>query len=223
MVRFFPLFLLLVLLISASCRSEPERFVPVPDAEPEKNISQPYTILDYKNRAKSGALPEWVSIFLESGIHEVEALPFYRDRYIFISRNEAGNFNALDLWKDNFSCDLDFPRLAAARAEARLSFGIFDPQNTYGSFFETLVREVSNAPLTGAIREDDFWIRKRIHLSELESDLETWEFFILLSIDKNLLVSQFRTVFDGIDPDPPPSREQIAAAEHVKGRFFEGF
>jgi hypothetical protein len=167
------------------------------------------------------AIPEWVNIYFNSGLREVETLKTYQGSYVFVHKNEGNNFNALQLWKDNFSAELDFPRLAAARIEAR--FSVPYPDEEYGAFYEALIRAASDASWTGAVRGDDFWVRKRYPPNETEDEQESWEFLVLVTIEKSLFSSQLEKIFKNINPLPPPDGKQIAAFNQVKEQFFEKF
>jgi hypothetical protein len=182
---------------------------------------RPYVITDFKNKVRGGNIPRWVGLWLDSGIHEVEAM--YQDRYVFIGLNEGNNLRALNLWLDGFSPELDFPRLAAARIEARFSRSVPLPDDEYGAFFIDLIRAASDAPWIGAQREDDFWILKKYLPGDDEPENENWEFFVLVTIEKNLFTSQLDSLFKNIKPSPSPSRYQANAAKRVKEHFFEGF
>jgi len=211
-------------LLFGSCRSAAERIVVEPPRapEPERNPA-PHTIADYKNKTQGGTIPVWVSLWLDSGVYAVENLDAYRERYVFVARNEANNFNALGLWKDGFSAELDFPRLAAARIEKRLASAVDDPDNSYGAFYETLIRAASDFNWTGAVRVDDFWTLRQFPAGEEGVPVENWEFLILVTIDKSLFVSQLDRIFQVINPNPPPSRDQRTTINRVRERFFEGF
>jgi hypothetical protein len=194
----------------------------------------PYVITDYKNKSAGGAIPEWVSLSLEGNLRHLET-EAYEDHYVFVSRNEGNNFSALTQWTLGFSPELDFPRLAAARIEARFSSGVPFPEQEYGAFFEEMIRTASDAVWTGAAREDDFWVHKIFFHREDETgslpaavsaqsqEKESWEFFILAVMEKKLFASQLDAVFRNIKPNPAPRREQTAAANRVKEKFFSGF
>ena len=188
-------------------------------------IDEPFEITDFMNQADGGSIPLWVSAFLDGGIRETENLEQYRESYIFISRNEGTNFNALRLWADGFSTELDFPRLAAARIESRFITGVPFPDNEYGAFYEVLVRAASDAQWAGAQREDNFWIRKRYLPTEdnPEQERETWEFFILITMDKELFAHRTEEIFRNINPSPQPTRAQNTAINRIKERFFDDF
>ena len=209
-------------LLLASCAGGPGKIVLTPE-ERSGLTETPYTITDHKNKANGREMPEWVNSFFEGGAAAVEALDAYHGRYAFIGRNEGNNFAALSHWAEDFSPELDFPRLAAARIEARFSSAAPLPDEEYGSFYETLVRVASDAFWVGAERNDDYWIRKFYFVGEDESERETWEFLILVTMDKMLFALQLEEVFQDINPRPAPTKDQAAAISRVKERFSEGF
>ena len=189
--------------------------------EPVKT-ARAYTIIDFKNKTMGAPIPEWASLWLALGNRGVEAKNGFPGSFVFVYSSEGNNFRALELLKDNFAPLQDFPRLAAARIEARFSDGISYPDAEYGAFFEDLIRTASDAIWTGAIRVDDFWVQKKYQPSE-EGETESWEFLILVTIEKSRFTSQLESVFEKVTPDPAPSELQIAAANRVKDHFFEGF
>ena len=189
--------------------------------EPAKTV-RAYNIIDFKDKSKGEEIPGWVSLWLTSGNRGLETEKDFQGRFVFVYSNEGNNFRALELLNDNFAPRQDFPRLAAARIEARFSDGVSYPDIEYGAFFEELIRAASDAAWTGAVRLDDFWVRKKYQPTE-EDETESWEFLILLTIEKSRFTSQLESVFEMIAPDPAPSELQIAAANRVKDHFFEGF
>jgi hypothetical protein len=222
---FFPAILGAVLFVS--CAGIQGRQGGQIDSPPETieivDTPESFIITDFRNYSGGGFIPEWVSRYLDGGVREHEAMDEYQGFHVFVSRNEGTNFNALKLWTDGFSPELDFPRLAAARIEARFGSSVPHPGNEYGAFYESLVRTASDFQWTGMWKEDDFWIRRQYPGGEEEDERETWEFLILVIIEKNLFASQLDTVFKDINPSPQPSKDQITAANRVKDRFFEGF
>ena len=222
--------LILVPVLLASCSSAPEKR-PVNPLETAWTPQSPelYFTTDYKGRASGVSIPDWVNSLREAGISGIESMNKYNDKFVFLSRNEGSNFNALAQWANGFSAKLDFPRLAAARIEARFLNNIIFPEDEYGTFYEALVRAASDMSWSGAAIEDSFWSR-RVFVPEENENSETtvqaeekWEFLILVSMEKTLFASQLDTLFRSIKPVPQPKRDQTAAANRVKERFYEGF
>ena len=222
-----------VLWLFCACVSEADRRAMAHNEIPEAMAApRPFVISDFKNKAEGQSMPEWVSRWLEGGANAVEALAAFEGRYVFIGRNEGTNFNALMQWAEWFSAELDFPRLAAARIEARFLSGVTRPDNVYGAFFLALIRAASDARWSGAVKEDYFWIRREFYPVEddffegSEADNlvnEDWKFMILVTIDETFFTAQLDAVFRSVNPSPPPTRDQVAAANRVKERFFDGF
>jgi len=219
--RFFISLFLGAVFLSSCITDSGRKAYELPEVPEETKIPRTFTILDFKNKDSGDAIPEWVNSYLDSDLRGVEALKAYQESYVFVKKNEGNNFNALQLWKDNFSTELDFPRLAAARIEAR--FSVPYPDIEYGAFYEGLIRAASDAFWTGATTKDDFWIRKKYLPTETEDEQENWEFFILVTIEKPRFSSQLKTIFESIKPVPPPDQTQNTAINRVKEQFFEKF
>jgi len=212
-----------VFFLSSCTTNSGKRAYELPEIPQETKTPRTFTIIDYKNKTTGGAIPEWVNLYFNSGLREVEALRSYQRNYVFVHKNEGNNFNALQLWKDNFYVELDFPRLAAVRIEARFSAAVPYPDEEYGAFYEALIRAASDASWIGAKKEDDFWVRKRYPANETEGEQENWEFLILVTMEKSSFSSQLEKIFESIKPLPPPDGKQIAAINQVKEQFFEKF
>ena len=146
-------------------------------------------------------------------------MELYRNYYTFVSWSEGNNFNALNHWVEGFSPELDFPRLAAARIESRFLSATPFPDDEYGAFFETLIRTASDARWTGAVKEENFWLLRRA----VSQESGNFEFFILVTISKSAFALQLEDVFRNVRPNPPPTRDQVNAANRVRSRFYEGF
>jgi len=212
-------------MLFGSCRSQADNLIvePPPGAPEPVRSPAPYIITDWKNRTQGEAVPEWVNLWTDSGERGVETLDAFGDRYVFVARNEANNFNALNLWKDGFSAELDFPRLASARMEARMASTVDNPEQSYGAFYEAMIRGVSDFPWTGAVIEDDFWIRRQLLPSGETVPEEEWEFRILVSIERSLFTSQLDRVFERVNPSPSPTRDQRTAFNSIREQFLNNF
>jgi hypothetical protein len=222
---FFFIIIIILGIFFSTCATEHSRYVLTPPVEVPELIEPPVTfiITDHKNHANGGNIPEWVNSVLEGGVRSIRALEANGDNYIFITRNEGNNFNALGLWVNGFIAEMDFPRLAAARVLLHFSAGVHFPDETYGAFYETLIRDVSDFHWTGMLKEDDFWIRRKFPADEDEPESEDWEFFILVIVGKTHFAAQLDSIFQNINPRPAPTGEQALAARRVIDRIFDEF
>jgi hypothetical protein len=52
---------------------------------------------------------------------------------------------------------------------------------------------------------------------------DRYEFFVLISVDKETLQKQIQEIMTNIKTKVPPTRDQAAAITKIKNTFFEGF
>jgi hypothetical protein len=213
-------------LFLAVCAGSPERrYEREVDTAEAAGQERVYNLTDYKTRAEGGFFPVWIEYYLEENIAGLEALEEYQDRYVFIARGKGTNFRALEQWAEGFSVELDFARLAAIRMERRFTRAAAGfPDTVFGRYFEAIIRAASDASWEGAVREDDFWLKGYYEGTGENADSdESYDFMILVTIDKTFLVSQIQALFSGVTPQSPMSGDQLAAVGRIRERFFEGF
>jgi hypothetical protein len=217
----FPL--IAVLALVSSCRSTADKDLgPAPEYV-EK--SQAYEVLDHKTKAVGQDVPEWVTRYISGGLTEVEQMPAYTDKYVFIGEDSGTNLNALRQWTSGFTVAQDLSRMVSTRVQARFAGAAAgSPDDEYGRYFEAVVKNASDATYSGARKENDFWILKRYFKADKKSvDREVYDFYVLVSIDKASLEQQITALLNGTKTDTPPTKEQATAIDRVKEAFYEGF
>jgi len=231
-IKFSFIFYLIIIFIFFSCLSQAENlFIPVPD---EKYFiyedSAGINLLDIVQTKEGGyAVPDWLYIFINSGMEALESYYRFYEKYVFIVTNEGENFNALSRWADNYSEALDFPMLAAARIERKMikSASLY-PDDEYGRFFEKLVKGAYNADFPGAVKEETFWIQIKINNDDNNessdaSVSENYIFFVLISIDKPLMQDVINNLIAQASESAAATRAQAAAITGIKQNFFMDF
>jgi hypothetical protein len=201
-----------------------------PDNPPER--SRPFDLWEITNSQNGPAgIPDWVRFYYNNEVKEIEALGRFSGKYVLIGTHGGDNFNALQHWANGFAVDQDLPRLVTLRVERRLiaSASLY-PDDEYGEYFEFLIREISNAQFSGAVKEQTFWLRRKVAVSGDEADdagnirtQERYEFLVLMSVDKETLQKQIQGIMAGIKTNVSPTRDQAAAIARIKNNFFEGF
>jgi len=232
---FFLLVIFFSACIGASCAGQNNlASYPAPDQDNDFNQSRAIdtaNIIETQRGGAAASLPDWLSSYIFGGINEIEKIDFYRDKYLFISRNESANLNALTKWAANYSAEKDFPRLAAARIEQRMiSAAAMYPDNEYGVFFEALVKKALNSEYPGAVKEEAYWIKTGRNFEfyddrpdETNGPAEIYEYFIFLSIDKTALQAIIRNMMADVMTSVTITRAQRASVGRLQQNFFEGF
>ncbi|MCL2043239.1 MAG: hypothetical protein FWG89_03770 [Treponema sp.] len=180
-------------------------------------------------------IPEWVRYYYNNKLNGIESLGEYSGRYIITAENRGENFNAMNQWANGFSAVHDLPRLITARVERRLvSAASLYPDDEYGQYFENLIKAVSDGDYPGAVKEEVFWLKRKVfirdeengydaELPQTETILERYEFLILISMDRDSLQRQLREIIENVRTTIPATREQAANVARIQQTFFEGF
>ncbi|MDR2485375.1 MAG: hypothetical protein LBD55_08270 [Treponema sp.] len=211
--------------VFAGCRGTPKETRLQWTAPPPVQDQRLYLIIDHKNSVIGETVPGWVNRYDNGGLRMIEYLLEYQDKYVFIGKNSGTNFNALRQWVSGFRISHDFARLVSDRIQARLTHAAVSfPDQDYGAFFEVAVKASSDAVYRGAVKEADFWIKKRYFKENgVAVDREAYDFLILVSIDKILLKSQIDAILNNTEVAIPPTQDQIAAVNRIKAVFYDGF
>ena len=233
------------LILFAACAGQEKKVIFRPDTtnNPQEQARpfDTWEIINSQNGQNPEDIPEWVRWQIDNDINEIEAMDRFSGKYIFIGENGGSNFSALQQWANGFTAEQDLPRLITRRAERRLvSSASLYPDDEYGEYFEFLIREISNGEYLGAVKEQTFWLKRKMPVntdadgsggtgssgsaqSNLNAAKERYEFFVLISVDKETLQKQIQGIMTRIKTKIAPTREQAAAVARIKSSFFEGF
>jgi hypothetical protein len=185
----------------------------------------PYQIIEHGAGNLKEDLPDWVARYIADGISGVEALPRYADRYVFIGVNSGANFAALNHWAAGFTVAQDFPQLVSLRVLSRfIGDGQRSPDQDYGRYFEAAVKTAADTLYSDAFREAGFWLLKRYENEDDTADpREVYDFYILISIAKEMLQPQLNQVLLNAAEGLTLTRDQTGAVNRLRESFYEGF
>jgi len=237
----FASFLIAVIfsILFAACAGQQKKVIFRPDtANNPQELTRPFDpweVIESQNGQGSEDIPEWVRRYIDNEANEIEALDKFSGKYIFIGENGGGNFSVLQQWANGFTVEQDLPRLITRRVERRLvSSASLYPDDEYGEYFEFLIREISNGEFWGAVKEQTFWLKRKVVSSAKSDDIidtqsnpdteqERYEFLVLISIDKVMLQRQIQGIMTNIKTKMPATKAQTAAIAKIRDTFFEGF
>jgi len=186
-------------------------------------------ITETKAGAGNENIPEWLIAFFNGGVEELERMESFMNRYCYVIEIEGDNFGALNKWADNFSVAQDFSRQAAARIERRLiASSTSYPDDDYGDFYESTVKKAFDAEYADAFLEDTFWVKRRVGQNGLNtasenSFSEVYEFFVFISIDKDIMQAIIVRMMAEALAVVTPTRAQNNAIRRLQQIFFVGF
>ncbi|MCL2443689.1 MAG: hypothetical protein FWD13_09550 [Treponema sp.] len=223
-----PAFLFLLIFIFISCIGQNSNvFTPVPDFsiyESNNSIDINSIIGTKDDGAAAEHLPTWLFAYIEGGIEAVEKLDSYNNKYAFIGINEGINFTALTKWADNISAVYDFPIMAAQRTGNRMILTASQyPDDEYGIFYETMIKNAYNNEYPGAVKEDVYWIKVRFEDENTHEYKEKYMFFVLITINKTPMQVIIRDMISKTIDTVNLSRNQRNTVNRLRQNFFEGF
>jgi len=202
-----------------SCGSAPDKKA---DA---KKIVPKFEVIEHKASAIAGDIPEWVNTYIYDGNSGVEALAKYKDKFVFVGEDSGTNLNALRMWAQGFNVAQDLARLVSQRVQAKFAGAMAgSPDAEVGRYFENIVKNVADATITGARKDTDFWLYKRYFKDDGKTeDKVIYDYYVLVTIDKEMLKKQLDAVISGAKAAKPMTKEQTTAVDRVKEAFYEGF
>jgi len=226
------------LILFAACVAPQKKVIFRPDTvNNPQELPRPFDSWEIiQSQNQSAGIPEWVRLYFNNAVNEIEAMDRFSGKYIFIGENGGGNFSALQQWANGFTVEQDLPRLVTRRVEHRLvAPASLYPDDEYGEYYEFLIRAVSNGEFLKAEKEQTFWIKRKVTDDDGETDgttytqpnpdtaKERYEFLVLVSVDRETLQKQLQGIMASIKTKIPPTKDQAAAIAKMKNSIFEGF
>jgi hypothetical protein len=184
-----------------------------------------YILVDHKTKAVGQDVPDWVTLYISDGLHGVEAMDQFKDKYVFIGEDTGTNLNALRQWATGFTVAQELSRMVSTRVQEKFAGAAAgSPDDAFGRYFENVVKTVSESQFSGARKENDFWLLKRYYQADSKKvDREAYEYYVLVTIDRETLERQISGVLESAEQDPAQTSEQQTAIQRVKEAFYEGF
>jgi hypothetical protein len=215
--------LVLAALALAACGSSP---APSQDEPQYLEETSTYEVVDHKTKAIGGNVPDWVSLYIDKGLPGVEALEEFQDKFVFVGEDSGTNLNALRQWATGFTVNQEIARMVSNRVQAKFAGAAAgSPDAEYGRYFEDVVKAVAEAQFSGARKENDFWLLKRYFRPDRRRTTlrETYDYYVLISVDKDILQRQIDEVLERVRTGGPLTQEQETAVDRVREAFYEGF
>lgn len=232
---------ILLAILFTACASQTSKVIFYPDPvqdnpQEQAGLNEDWQITETQNGPGDTGIPDWLRLYMNKGVREVESLDAYSGKYVFIGENRGTSLNTLQQWANNFSTAQDLPRLIAHRVEQRfIASASLYPDDEYGEYFENTIKKISDEEYAGANKEQTFWIKRHRIPVETEEDEEfpepsplninpdRYEFFVLINMDKNILQENIRRIMANIKTGTAPQKDQTAAINKLRSSFFEDF
>ncbi len=196
------------------CASTPDEPVA---KELEGSVSS--EVLEHKGSALGlNELPIWVETYILEGITGLEELPDFANDYCFVAETTAQNINAAQAWVEGFSIPQTIARNVSTRVEGTFSGAESGGmEGDYGTYFENVVKTVTETEFSGAKKENDWWVLTRRYDADSRSKFtDEYRAYVLYTIPKDILDQQVLSVIERIEQENSLSADDTATSDRIK-------
>ena len=203
-----------LLLVLAGCASSPDMATQAPEV-----VAPTYKIVDHKNMVFGTNAPEWC---LKEAF-ELEQEKDYKGKYVFKFDQSGKDLEGVKLWANGFNAQSQIAKLVNTRVQDKFVGAAAGDKDMLETYMEEVVKILAEARFSGYRQEGDFWALLQYYDTKGKPDRQEYHYYILYTIDKELLDTQIQKYVDGVDQsDKPKTEEEKTARERVKEAFSDG-
>ncbi|GAB6089304.1 hypothetical protein [Spirochaeta dissipatitropha] len=193
-----------------SCASTSE---PASRTVPADQTTASFEVLQHRGTVLGTNTPEWVIQSIELTASQLEALPQYEGKYVFVAEQSGGNLNAVQTWAQSVNVAGEFARRVSTRVEQQTSAALAGDLDDAATYIEQVTNTLSAATFAGMSQEGEWWVQ----LQWLPEGNQEFRYFILMTIDKETLDRQIADSIDGIRGEDELNDNEARVRDLVKG------
>ena len=191
-----------VALIAMGCASGPE----TPRAE---FAPASFRIIEHKNSALGGDVPDWTSMD-EGALEEDDR---FDGKYVVRFEETGRNLTGVRTVADNMSAPSEVARLVSTRVRQVFAGATVGDQDFVETYFENVVRTVSETQISGLRKYGDFWVHKEYLNPDGSPGEREYAYYTLYTVDRDIIHELIRRAIDGIEAK---TEEELTARERVR-------
>lgn len=180
-----------------------------------------FEIIEHKGSLIGKDTPNWVG--LEQ--NEIQALPEYKDVYVFLFEERGASLDGVKIWANKFSARSELAGIIKTRVQDKFAGAAAGDKDKLETYFENISKSVADGDYSGAKKEADWWVKAQYYdlkTNQLK-DEEVYTYFLLYTIDKKILDKQIAKAIDGAEANKPKTEEEKTARSRVREALAEGF
>jgi len=182
-------------------------------------------LLEDKGTAYGIKTPKWVELAIIGGYRDIEKLPDYKDKVVFIAQFEAQNLQSAQLLAERMQADTEIARYLSTRVkDAFKGANVADADSkNFGAYGERFVASVGEAKFSGYRMEADWWVKVQTYTPENKPDKQIYRVIQLWAIEKGMLQKQFDILLSQLSGAEQPTPEQKRAIDLVQNTVAKDF
>ncbi|HKJ85976.1 MAG TPA: hypothetical protein VKA06_07860 [Spirochaetia bacterium] len=191
----------LVLLV-AGCAGTPD----TPAAEFEQAS---FKIIEHKNSTLGGDVPDWTSM----DVGELEEDERFEGRYVFRFEETGEDLAGVKTIADNMRAPSEVARLVSTRVEQVFAGAQVGDQDFVETYFENVVKTVSETEINGLRKYGDFWVLKQYVNEDGSPGEKEYAYYTLYTVEEDIVEELIERAIEGVDAD---TEEELSAKERVR-------
>jgi hypothetical protein len=195
-----------LVLLAVACQSGPP-------ASPAEFEEPSFKIVEYKNSALGAEVPDWVT----KDVGELE--DDFEDEYIFRFEQTGEDLTGVKNIADNMNAPAEVARLVSTRVEQVFAGAQVGDENFVETYFENVVKTVSDAEINGLRKYGDFWVLKEYYDDRGNPTDREYEYYTLYRIAKSQVDELIDRAVTGQAAD---TEEEKTARERVREILSDG-
>ena len=191
----------LVLLV-AGCAGTPD----TPAAEFEQAS---FKIIEHKNSTLGGDIPDWTSM----DVGELEEDERFDGRYVFRFEETGKDLAGVKTIADNMRAPSEVARLVSTRVEQVFAGAEVGDQDFVETYFENVVKTVSETEINGLRKYGDFWVHKQYVNEDGSPGEKEYAYYTLYTVEEDIVEELIERAIAGIDAE---TEEELTAKDRVR-------
>lgn len=169
-----------------------------------------FRVIRHANSTLGGDIPDWVT--RDTGALEMD--PDFEGMYVFKFMESGESLEGVRTVANNMSAPSEISRLINTRVEQKFAGAQVGDQDFVETYFENVVRTLSQAQISGFRKYGDFWVQL-----EYNDGTREYEYYTLYVIEEERVDNLIESAISGAEPD---TEEEQTAQERVREIFADG-
>ncbi len=193
---------LIAAIVIAGCASAPE-------TQPAEFEQASFRIIEHKNSTLGGDVPDWTS----QDVGELEQDERFEGKYVFRFEETGEDLAGVKTIADNMSAPSEVARLISTRVEQVFAGAQVGDQDMVETYFENVVKTVSETEINGLRKYGDFWVLKQYVNEDGSAGEKEYAYYTLYTIDESIVAELVDRAIEGLEAE---TEEELTARERVR-------
>jgi hypothetical protein len=171
-------------------------------------------VIDHKNKALGGAVPDWVF----ASVFDLEGQPKYKDSYVFKMETDGKDKDGALTFLRGMEVPTQVARQVSIRVQNKFVGAQVGDKDKVETYMENVTKSLAQAQVTGLREVDNYWVK----LQEGKAD-PYYRAIALYVVPKAEIDSAIARALDAENQKTKPkTEEEKVARDRVKNVFGEG-